>query len=97
VDAGLELEGAEGLKRLRRALELDPTFIAARMSLLMTHEDPGEDARQLEIIEKQRDRMSPAQQHWLAALRAELAGRNEEAYTASRAAAALVLPAPQST
>jgi len=90
--AANEIEGAEGLKRLRRALDLDPTFTAARISLLGTYDDPGEDARQLEIVEQQRGRMSPAQQHWLASLRAELAGRNEEAYTAARAAAALAPP-----
>jgi tetratricopeptide (TPR) repeat protein len=92
---GIDLVGANdagAIKRFKRALELDPTFIAPRMSIISRSSDSEERAGQVAILETQRGRLNPAQRQWVAVVRAHVAGRNEEALVAAREAARLEPP-----
>ena len=90
---GIELVGGDdagAIKRFKRALELDPTFSAPRMSIIARSPDFEERAEQVAILETQRERLSPAQRLWVAVVRASVAGRNEEALVAAREATSLM-------
>ncbi len=93
--AGLELlfeDDAAAIARFTRAVEIDPTFVAARFILIGRAFGNGylEVAdRNLAILETQRERLTPAQRCWLAAYRARVAGRAEEALAWAREAARL--------
>ena len=93
--AGQELmyqDDGAAIARFTRALEIDPTFVAARIAVIsraFAISKPAEAASQLAILETQRERLTPAQQSLLAAFRARAAGRHEEALAAVREAARL--------
>jgi len=92
---GVDLVGGDdagAVRRFKRALELDPTFIAPRIAIIARSPDVEERARQVSTLETLRGRLNPAQRQWVAAVRAAVAGRNEEALVAAREAARLVPP-----
>ena len=94
---GLELVGADdagAIRRFKRALELDSAFVAPRMAIIVRSSEPAERAAQLAILELQRGRLNPAQRQWVAAVRAHVAGRNDEALVAAREAVRLQPPSP---
>ncbi len=96
---GVELIGADdagAIERFKRALEIDPTFITPRMSIIARSPDSEERARQVAILETQRGRLNPAQRQWVTVVRAAVAGHNEEALVAAREAVRLQPPSPAS-
>ena len=73
--------------RLNRALELDPDFLAPRVLLMAAYYNIGqfaEAAKQLELAETGRARLTPVQRNLMDYWRAVLAGREEEAVRAGR-------------
>jgi tetratricopeptide (TPR) repeat protein/predicted Ser/Thr protein kinase/TolB-like protein len=93
--AGLELVGKDdvaAVARFKRALELDPGFIAPRLPIVFRAADYEERAAQLAALEALRGRLSPVQRQTVAAARASLAGHNEEAFIAAREAARVSPP-----
>jgi TolB-like protein/tetratricopeptide (TPR) repeat protein len=85
--------GAQPIPHLRRALELDPGFSSAEMSLigwLLNSQDYPEASRRLGILEGRRTTLSPTQRLWVDAMRAMLSGRNGDAYVAAREARKLL-------
>jgi TolB-like protein/tetratricopeptide (TPR) repeat protein len=87
-------DGTERTERLNHALALDPLFVAARMALIQTLPDKDQKATHERILDSQREQLSSLQRLWLGKVRADNAGRNEEALVAAREAAKL---APNST
>lgn len=91
--SGLELRDSfdpAAAARMNRALELDPSFTAPRLALLLFavngRDWPGA-AGHLAILEGQRSRLGPLERKWLAVYKALVGGRNQEALTAAREAA----------
>jgi tetratricopeptide (TPR) repeat protein len=85
--------GVDAVAHLRRALELDPEFVSARMSLIgwfFAFSDYKQADRQLSVLEGRRARLTPAQGLWVSAWRALLAGRTGDAYVTAREARALL-------
>ncbi len=92
--AGEELvfeDDAGARARFTRALEIDPTFVAARFAILWRAggSKDTEAANQLAILETQREHLTPVQRRWLAMFRARVGGRLEEAVAAAREAVRL--------
>jgi tetratricopeptide (TPR) repeat protein/TolB-like protein len=79
--------GAEPIPHLRRALELDPGFVAAELALVAwsaNYGDYPEASRRLAVLEGQRATLSPVQRLHVDNLRARLSGRLGDAYAAAR-------------
>jgi tetratricopeptide (TPR) repeat protein len=93
---GMERAGdddAAAIAHFERAAELDPGFISPRLSAVGFSVNSGDLAgatRHLSLLEEQMARLTPYQRLKVAAHRAQLAGRNEEAYVAEREARRLV-------
>ena len=93
---GVDLQGIglqrDAVKHLRRAYELDTTFIWARMQLALAHMNLLEAgtadsiANDLSLV---RDRLPPLQQHWLDWMLAVQKGNKPNALRAMRVAATL--------
>ena len=72
---------------LNRALELDPEFVAPRFRLMAHYLSTGngaEAAKQLEIVEKIGEQLTPVQRRLVDYFKASLAGRQEGALNAAR-------------
>jgi len=96
---GLDLVGSDdaaAVRRFKRALELDPAFVAPRMAIIGRSSEPAERAAQVVILETQRGRLNPVQRQWVTVARAAVAGRNEEALVAAREAVRLQPPSTAS-
>jgi tetratricopeptide (TPR) repeat protein len=79
--------GTQPLPHLLRAVELDPGFVSAQLSLiawLMGSRDFAEASRRLEVLEGRRATLSPVQRLHVDAIRASLAGHTGDAYVAAR-------------
>ena len=92
-----EVAGIVGLPEmtahLTRALEIDPEFVAPRFRLMahyLTVDNGAEAARQLEIVEKMGEQLTPVQRRLVDYFKASLAGREEGALNAARELVRLV-------
>jgi tetratricopeptide (TPR) repeat protein len=72
---------------LKRAIELDPEFVTARIMLWAAYNGQGnltEQEGQLQAVAKMQERLTPVNRRNLDWCRANLAGRLEEMYSAAR-------------
>jgi tetratricopeptide (TPR) repeat protein len=86
-------DDAAALAHFERAAELDPQFVSPRLAAVgfsLNNGDFAGAARHLSVLEARMARLTPYQRFKVAAHRARLAGRSEEAYVAEREAMRLV-------
>jgi tetratricopeptide (TPR) repeat protein len=82
-------DDAAAIAHFERAAELDPQFVSPRLAAVGFSENDGDfagAARHLSVLEARMARLTPYQRFKVAAHRARLAGRSEEAYLAEREA-----------
>ena len=86
-------DDAVAIAHFERAAELDPQFVSPRLAAVgfsVNNGDFAGAARHLSVLEARMARLTPYQRFKVAAHRARLAGRSEEAYLAEREAMRLV-------
>ena len=82
----------KAIAHFSRALELDPDFVLPRFALVAVYANTGDydnGGKQLDIIDKSWEKLTPIHRAKLNNLRAVLAGRYEEGLTTARALASL--------